>query len=239
MTNERDANLSNLTSLWKHMGASQVPCEGPARTYACRQWPYRVWAEGAAEDRFGSCLPLPKRVVAEAQAQPNPVVPLWAGGAEALKSAGFRVGWQLTAMCAELPRTTEIIERVTLTETDYQAVGRWARLASDAFSYEVDASVIRRLLRLGLGLYTIRAEGQDVGTVLTHEEDGVVGIHMVGIVPPMRRRGLAREAMRTVMSQVPSPRARLLVLQAAERAEPLYASLGFASQFAIPHFIRP
>lgn len=229
------ANVANLTGLWRCMGARDIDIPG-SRAAASSLWPYRMWVEPA--DSLNT--EFSEEFCSHTRSIDNVVVPVWGGSASPLVQYGFEQLWSLTAMCVRPGPVPPDVGRVTLTAVSSTSEARlWTQIASESFGYEVDFSVIQRLLTIGVGIYLIQIGNKNLGTVLLYEHNSIIGIHMLGVLPSARRLGFAREAMLAVMRRAIDIEADLLVLQAAEKAKPLYLSLGFVPQFSIAHYLLP
>ena len=77
--------------------------------------------------------------------------------------------------------------------------------------------------------------GRPVGTSVALVSDGVVGVHLVSVIPAMRRRGFG-EALTwqaTLAARAPA------TLQASEQGGPVYERMGFVTALECATCIRP
>lgn len=236
-------NLQNLTELWRRMGAKPDNRPGLADFQICNQWPYRAWTENSmtefAPDTAAESL---------AALSPNPIVPIWEAAHQdtrplesALIANGFDMRLPQTAMNLDFTQTPKIILDETLVirqVTSDRDAQKWVAVASAAFQYEIDLSVIQRLLRDDQIELWLAWQGRHAAaSALTLSTGTTVGVHQMGVQPCFRGRGLAREMMAFLM-QRHRHNHRHMVLQASSMGEPLYRKLGFQTVFAIRNYQR-
>ncbi len=234
------AGIDNLTRLWRLMGVQRHDLGARHVAYASRGWPHRLWLDGdgppagtelaAWLTRFGPRLG-------------RYILPVWGEHdtplEHALRERGMSVSFRQTAMVLTLPDEppTALPDAPIKPITNEKDVAIWAGVASEAFGYVVPAGVIRGIAHTpGLSLYLAYRDGRAVGTGLLFDSDGVSGIHMLGVVPAYRHRGLARALMHTLMLQARRGGSRNVTLQASDLGESLYAGLGFERRFGIRNY---
>jgi len=222
------ANLANLTSLWKSMGARSTEASDGAAVHTSTSWPHRLWVDELTRPSPGQAAAMVE--ISRRSSRPL-VLPVWSDEwARELKAASHELSFEQTVMSLDLKHGADQLSEVadtTLRRVDGHT-GTWARLASLAFGYTVDEAVTDRIVRApGVSLVIAEQSSRAVGTGLLYESDGTAGIHMVGVLPSARRRGVARKIMTHLLHQARSRGLRHGALQASPMGEGLYRELGF------------
>merc|ERR1711964_890215 len=77
--------------------------------------------------------------------------------------------------------------------------------------------------------WVMLVDGKIAGVVITHQEQGFIGIHYLGVSTNHRRKGLARKLMQHAIQALGSNRAQKFQLHVRVNnpAQHLYTSLGF------------
>ena len=245
-TQQFDANIENLTSLWKAMGVHADESAQGSTLYASLNWPHRLWFD--VRDPLGK--EDARRWMDAAPQHSQPVVlPVWCRDGEPnldasveLEAAGYEVLFEQTVMSLDLSRW----EPGQAGESDLELrkvtgdTSTWAQLASSAFGYTVEEPVTERILdHAGVDLMTALRDGRAVGTGLLFTEGGTAGIHLVGVPPEARRMGIARKIMFRLLDEARARGMRLATLQASAMGEGLYRELGFEAQGHVRNYQLP
>lgn len=246
------SNVHNLTELWKAMGARAIGPDANPVLHASERWPDRLWFSVGTQPERSEVL----RLVDVVRAAARPLlVPVWCRdepGRSArpqptdgwslereLRTAGFTVLFEQTLMALNLTRWSS--DAVAGTELDLHDVkgetSDWADIASRSFGYTVPAAVTDHLREdPGVSLILARSGGQGVGTGLVYAHGGTAGLHMLGVVPQARRKGIAPKIMLRLLDDARARGFGLATLQASRMGERLYRELGFAAQGRILNF---
>jgi GNAT superfamily N-acetyltransferase len=113
----------------------------------------------------------------------------------------------------------------------------WTKIAAESFGYAIPNAAIQKIIGLPkLNLILAFRDNVPVATGLLFENKGVMGIHMVGVLPTHRRLGIAKELMYYLMMVAQKSNSAYATLQASAMGEPLYEALGFEKQFTITNF---
>lgn len=236
------ANIDNLTHLWRSMGAHDHVTGAGHVLHASNDWPHRLWLDwGVAPDTAA----LAGLLSGFGDALDAYVFAVWGEGEvsvrEVLHEQGLRLAFKQSAMvlrlsneaCAGVP--DQGIRRVA----NPGDAATWACLASEAFGYSVPPGIVSAIMHApGLGVYLAYAGDVPVGTGLLFDSDGVSGIHMVGVSPAYRRRGIAIRLMHALIALARAAGSRYVTLQASALGEPLYLNLGFERRFEVCNFTR-
>ena len=72
--------------------------------------------------------------------------------------------------------------------------------------------------------------------MLYHNNPEVVGIHSMGIIPEMRRRGIGEKVLKEILNISVEQGFKYATLQASMAAKPLYKKYGFTTQFKMSNY---
>ncbi|PST83413.1 hypothetical protein C7T94_12665 [Pedobacter yulinensis] len=230
-----NASIANLTTLWK---AAAAPQQGyfPGNDFDyClvpgSDWPNKLWFSeniqtGTLERARIVCLSLAA----------NMTVPVWQTAAtptQMFADAGFRLRFEQIGMSMQpdhrpQSKTQLRFERAT-TPAQFTA---WTAIYPQAFGYGINHSVLEGAFRT-IGFYLAFCGEVPVGTAMVCQTGKIFGVHGVGIVPDMRRRGFAAEIMEFLLDLAFESRAELVTLQASAMGRELYTKLGFQEDFIL------
>lgn len=243
------ANIDNLTTLWRALGAFPASEVDPVLAYKNPSWPRRCWFD------TGNQVPTIAQVADVLAALPaGYIVPVWESPlatdlSKALAMAGYQLSFQQTAMtlslagypiddgsAAVLKDGRRIQLQRVYTANDIQT---WCDLGGTAFDYRIDPEAISGALGTsGLELYLALIDGGVVATSLLFQTGEIAGIHQVGVPQAFRGRGIARALMHLLLGRSATCGAARVTLQASVEGEPLYRSMNFDAQFRIRNYVR-
>lgn len=247
------SNIRNLTDLWKAMGARATAADSAPHLQASLRWPDRLWFDVETQPTHSDAL----RLIEVARAASRPLVlPAWRpdetrgiscarqvpGGrslAQWLREGGFKVAFEQTLMALKLENW--IPRAVVRTDVQVHNVERdsddWAETASRSFGYTVPPEVTDQLVQDPRAtLLLARLEGRPVGTGLLYADHENAGLHMLGVPPEARRKGIARTLMLRLLDDARSQACGFATLQASSMGESLYRHLGFSPHGRILNF---
>ncbi|KIG18085.1 Protein containing acetyltransferase (GNAT family) domain protein [Enhygromyxa salina] len=250
MNTRAQANIGNLTNLWRLMGAEQRTLGTGTTLHVSKAWPHRRWLDW---DKALTEADVPSLRAALRDDRPV-VMPVWPGAhpelLRGLGGAGLEPGFTQLGMYR--PRTLALgdkrsgevgseLGRLALIDVETESsIHAWTRTASLSFGYAIDVPVIAGIVGSpGVQLLIATLGDEPVGTSMLFEDTHAVGVHMVGVLPTHRRRGLAREIMFETLRRARDAAAANVVLQASQLGEPLYRSLGFEAQFVLTNYMTP
>jgi len=245
-----DANVRNLTNLWSAMGATPM---GDA-LHASQSWPDRLWLGVDVQPERSDVM---RWIQADRGDARSMVLPVWCrselGRAqpanmiegldleEQLHSAGYSVSFEQTVMSMDLANwraDAAANNGVELVRVVDEAAG-WAEVASRSFGYTVDPGVAEALVEApGVGMLMARKAGAWVGTGLAFATGDSIGLHMVGVLPEARRKGIARKIMVAMLNEARTQGFAQGMLQASDMGEGLYRQLGFSAFGRIKNYRR-
>lgn len=242
-----EKNLNNLTTLWKKLGAKQpaFALDSPD-IFQCPSWPNRHWLDAFSEiqraDFFAESFEnLPLRFM----------VPVWGINTQhdekietQLRGRGFEPVLLQTGMYLELRQSNNTGEcdlDIKKIETPAE-VTEWTNVASAAFGYAIDEAVIAQLPgQADIDLLLVHEKSnpqQAIATALLFATGDTIGVHMVGVAPHGRGKGIAMQLMQSIISQAKQQGYAYMTLQASPAGEGIYRKLGFQQQFVMRSFKR-
>lgn len=235
-------NIENLTRLWKKMGAQVTAVQPSGLLNSSISWPYRVWLDDITEknnaleiENLLSDIPL------------HAIVPVWHATDDAIAGQrifgehGFELRLSQTAMFLDLkdyqPLTCPIIQIEQVQSSSETEV--WTNIASEAFGYVIDESVIRHIASdPDIRLLLVYDNGEAAATALLFKTETTLGVHLVGVPEKHRGKGLAYALMQHVIEHGYLLGARYITLQASSAGIGIYKKLGFKQQFVINSYQR-
>jgi len=244
MTNKQNlikANWENLTSLWKTAATPfRGNVVGDIFDYAeigNSDWPNRLWfhddimqesVEKALRkiESSNTRFTVPYRDIYNSQSN------------QILEENGFVKTFEQVAMSMPLTTTyvaeTKLDLRVVSNATDAK---RWANIYPSAFGYRITEETL--LNTMGSIEYILALkQNQPVGTAILFQTGSIAGVHGVGVIPEMRRKGLAEKIMKFVLNKAIHDGAEYATLQASAMGKGLYLKLGFDEQFTIHNYVK-
>ncbi|WP_430965499.1 GNAT family N-acetyltransferase [Spongiimicrobium sp. 2-473A-2-J] len=236
-------NITNLTSLWRLVN-QRTEVYKPGETYDhglvnYSNWPNRLWFHG---DPDLKSINEARAIIASASTKMT--IPYWDiyqnESYRLLEEAGFVKVLDQVGMSLELPKTYPLEVEIELQKVDNRASAlRWEALFEKAFNYTISHRLLLKTCDTVDYLIAFH-EGKAVGTVVLHYTRGaVVGIHSMGVIPEMRRKGYAEKMMHAVLSQAVGEAFAHATLQASAMGKGLYLKLGFKDQFLMSNYELP
>ena len=225
------ANIDNLTAFWTACGISEQVLGSGELLWVSRSWPSRMWlaygSRPTVEDVAEALRTVDDRAL---------TLPWWPSLGDAMNGLLGRGELQRKMTQELMVGFSEVLESAPpspwpLVPVTEDTAADWTRVASESFGYPIDVQVISDLLDVpDFHLRVIEQEGEVAATGLLMKTGSTAGIHMMGVPPARRRRGLARQMMFGLLNLGRELGCRLTTLQASQAAQPLYEQLGFESQ---------
>ncbi|SHF08453.1 Acetyltransferase (GNAT) domain-containing protein [Fodinibius roseus] len=235
------ANIKNLTSLWKTAG---IPFDsyvkGSDFDYCLvpnSDWPNRLWFNGEIKNE----KTVRKALDIMRSTSTDLVLPVWDiddsdGYHEQLEANGCTEQFELLGMSLELADPFEEQGRldIQLVSSEEKAKS-WAEIYPEAFGYRISPEILLKTFG-DINFYLASYQGQPVGTAIQFNTANVSGIHGMGVIPEMRRRGFAGKIMKHLLNQAIETGKDYATLQASDMGKGLYVKLGFEEQFSLKHY---
>lgn len=234
------SNIENLTSLWRLAGtkanAFHHEKEFSYVPISYSEWPNRLWFHDQitqtnlepARDIL-SQSPIDLKITCWDVLQPN--------ASDLLENSGFIESSEQIGMSMKLNERYNSENRIILQRVeDKDNAILWSKLFQRAFSYQISPALVL-LSCTDIDYFIAYHKNQYVGTcILYSNASDIVGIHSLGIIPEMRRKGYAEEIMRQVLNQSIEDGFKYTTLQASAMARPMYEKLGFAKNFIMKNY---
>ena len=235
------ANINNLIALWKtggRLAGKYIEESGYHLSIAASgEWPNKLWFT----------KPIDTQTLMDIQLKWNLTklsLPIWGGDLEIresmLKSSGFQEKLTQIAMSVNLEDAPGNVDRVIVQKVTSKPMAEiWSQLFKDAFGYEISADIVNRTM-VSIDYFIGKHNGAPVGiAVLFMDQQGLAGIHSMGVIPSQRRKGYAEELLIHMMNIGRMKGANYATLQASDMGKRLYLKTGFQQDFIIKTFIKP
>lgn len=231
-------NIDNLTTLWKTVATpllsyhktdflefSQIKNSG---------WPNRLWfREDITEENI-------TQILETIHKNPGLVVPYWdifgSNSKDLFEKNGFNTRIQLVAMALKLEEKFPIQNKLTfkrvLNEEDAKT---WSDIYPLSFSYVISKETLVHNYE-NAKFYLVHFEGKAIGTLTLFQTEKTMGIHGVGVIPEMRKRGFAEEIMKFAINEAIDANCNYAQLQASALGKGIYTRLGFEDLFTITNY---
>ncbi|ELR69470.1 hypothetical protein C900_05002 [Fulvivirga imtechensis AK7] len=233
-------NIENLTSLWRVVGkraqahTREESFEFCAVDYS--EWPNRLWFHHNADEKTA--------IAAKDRLLTTPfrlVVPYWdicqSQSYKWLEAHGFEKQFEQVGMSLQLGKRHDETGALTIkkVQTEEEAI-QWEQLFLEAFGYTISHRLLLPAYE-STDFYVAFYKSAAVGTVILHHMENVMGIHAMGVIPEMRRKGFAEQMMRRVLNLSIDSGFELATLQASNMGKDLYLKLGFEEQFMMKNYV--
>lgn len=233
------SNINNLTHLWKIVSSSfQTYFEKDNYSYCYihnSQWPNRIWTNTqlnamVLNDIANEIKTNQSNINFSFFNTANPL------DNELLKSLQFtEIGIQY-GMSKPLDKKYELNNKLAFLKVEgKEEIQQWCKAFEKSFNYQISEETLARNFNK-TDFYLIYSEGDIAGTIILHLTKDIAGIHALGIIPEMRSKGIAREAMKKIINISIGLNAKHTVLQASEMARKMYESMGFTTQFSMHNY---
>ncbi|WP_026730015.1 GNAT family N-acetyltransferase [Flavobacterium denitrificans] len=231
-------NIDNLTSLWKTVATpllsyhkndpfqfSQIKNSG---------WPNRLWfREDITEENLPQILEIIEK-------NPGLIIPYWdifgSNSNEIFEKNGFKIRIQLMAMALKLgekfPVENSLTFKRVLNENDAKT---WSDIYPLSFSYVISKETLVHNYE-NVKFYLVHFDEKPIGTLTLFQTGKTMGIHGVGVIPEMRKRGFAEEIMKFAINEAIDADCEYAQLQASPLGKGIYTRLGFEDLFLITNY---
>lgn len=233
------ANIENLTALWK---AASTPFnayfENSVFNY-CEvkdsDWPNRLWFNDDLS-QVGIDMVLENSSLNFA----NLKFPYWdiydSNSYELLEKNGFKVLSEQIGMFLKLGERFTGPANLNIKAVSNDAEAElWAEVYPKGFGYRISKEIVIKTYH-HIDYYLAYYQNQPAGTAMVLNTKGISGIHGIGVVPEMRRKGFAEEIMNFVLNKSIESNAEYATLQSSPMGKNIYLKLGFEEQFTIKNY---
>ncbi|SHH71588.1 GNAT family N-acetyltransferase [Flavobacterium defluvii] len=231
-------NIDNLTTLWKTVAApllsyhtagflefSQIKNSG---------WPNRLWfREDITEKDFIQIMEIMEK-------NPGLVIPYWdifgSDSKDLFEKNGFKIRIELMAMALKLgekfPLQNNLTFKRVLNEEDAKT---WSDIYPLSFSYVISKETLVHNYE-NAKFYLVHFEEKAIGTLTLFQTGNIMGIHGVGVISEMRKKGFAEEIMKFAINEAIDANCNYAQLQASALGKGIYTRLGFEDLFLITNY---
>lgn len=237
-TNLIKDNIDNLTTLWKTVATpllsyhtndflefSQIKDSG---------WPNRLWFR---KDITRENLP---QILETIEKNPGLVVPYWdifeSTSNEIFEKNGFSIRNQLVAMALKLDQKFTLQNNLAfkrvLNEEDAKI---WSDIYPLSFNYVISKETLVSNYE-NAKFYLVHLDEKPIGTLTLFQTGKIMGIHGVGVIPEMRKKGFAEEIMKFAINEAIYADCEYAQLQASALGKGIYTRLGFEDLFTITNY---
>lgn len=240
MNNEiANHNMQNLLSIWKEVTEQHYTyIEKDFYHYAYAEgsnWPNRLWFTPSFTS--SNISDIKKNVFTHF---PDLIIPHWnisnPEEYKILEQEGFELLFTQIAMALKLNEFIHKKNEISLTrlENTPQAT-QWSELFKKSFGYSIPPQILEKSCH-SISYYLVNYKNEEVGTVLLHPTDKILGVHALGITKEWRRKGIAEQVMEYVINDAIKKGFEHMTLQASDMGKGLYEKLGFEEQFTIRNY---
>ncbi|MFN0256326.1 GNAT family N-acetyltransferase [Pedobacter ureilyticus] len=238
MKNINELNIANLTALWTKVGRlvgnySKVnACESSVVNHS--QWPNKIWIKEELNTKLLDQLT--EQMVAS---KIDLVFPHWNIYSDEIKDLApdtFIQKSEQTGMSLKLDQAFELSNSLNFKRVSQkEEVKLWTSIYPKCFGYVISEEILSKT-KDEIAFYLFYANDELVGTAIYFPTNEVVGIHGVGIIPEMRKKGFAEEIMKILLNKAISESISYATLQASPLGKGIYKRLGFTEDFTIKNY---
>lgn len=231
-------NIDNLTALWKTVATPLLANykNDPFEYIQINNsgWPNRLWFR---KDITAENLPQIREIL---EKNPNLIIPYWdvfgSNSKEIFEKNEFKIRIELVAMALKLgkkfPLQNNLIIKRVLNDEDATI---WSNIYPLSFSYVISKEIVVHNYK-NVKFYLVHFDGKPIGTLTLFQTGKTMGIHGVGVIPEMRKRGFAEEIMKFAINEAIDTGCEYAQLQASPWGKGIYTRLGFEDLFTITNY---
>lgn len=237
--NIQQANIDNLTDFWQTASRPFNAFHSTDDFDYCEishsEWPNRLW--------FNEPITLKSIEHAREQIQSlssKITVPYWDLNNKdehiLLEKNGFSLLFEQLAMYMPLKAPMAFEGPLTIKRiTEENEIEQWAAIYPDAFGYVIGKEILSKTSNI-IHYYLASYNDKPIGTAMLHYTGDIAGIHGVGVIPDMRKKGFAEQIMNYIVNEAIMNKAETAVLQASAMGKNIYTRLGFKDLFVIKNY---
>lgn len=238
-TNLIEDNINNLTDFWKTVGTPFLSYHKNDTFEYCKiensGWPNKLWLRN---DITKNNLP---DIIKTMQSNSGLVLPYWdifgTKSYEILEAYGFTLKTEQVAMALKLDQKFTLQNTLSFKKIDNEQDAKiWSDLYPNAFGYVISKEILIHN-DTDVHFYLVFQDNQPIGTFMLFQTGNNIGIHGVGVIPEMRRKGFAEEIMKFALNLSIDLNADYALLQASAMGKDIYTRLGFEDLFIIKNYV--
>lgn len=231
-------NLNNLMSLWRLAGKKGGHYESMHSFEISKvnnaQWPNKIWFnEKSTWD-----------IVLNVASQYNLkelTLSIWGNLVETIDAVLLPSGFYLNSIqygmslpLGSFERSKNLVELIQVANTSSAQL--WSETFEKSFGYLIHKDTVMSTMN-DANYFLGYCGGTPVGTALLYiDQYQTAGIHSMGVIPEMRRKGFAEDILSQILAFAQENKAKTAALQASENGKHLYLKMGFKEDFIIKNF---
>ena len=232
-------NINNLTRLWKTVGITFQSYHKNDAFEHCKiensGWPNKLWFRHELTENDA------EKAIKTMKSNSGLVLPYFnifgSDSYEILEAKGLIKKTEQVAMALKLDQKftqqNNLSFKRVLNEEDAKI---WTDIYPDAFGYVISKEILIQNNEK-VQFYLFSFENQPVGTCMLFQTGNNIGIHGVGVIPQMRRKGFAEEIMKFALNLAIDSKLEYALLQASAMGKDIYTRLGFEDLFVIRNYV--
>lgn len=233
------ANIDNLTSLWKTAGTPFISYHGSDSFEYCKiensGWPNKLWLRN---DLTKKEL---QDIINTMKSNSGLVLPYWdifdSKSYEILEAYGFSLKTEQVAMALKLDQKFTLQNKLDFKRVmNNEEAQIWSDIYPNSFGYSISKEILIHNHN-NVHFYLVSFEEKPIGTFMLFQTGKNIGIHGVGVIPEMRRKGLAEEIMKFALNLSIDLNIEYALLQASVMGKDIYTRLGFENLFVIKNYV--
>ncbi|KQW99334.1 GNAT family N-acetyltransferase [Flavobacterium sp. Root420] len=232
-------NINNLTGLWKTVGTPFLSYHKNEAFEYCKiensGWPNKLWFHKNISKKH-----LPD-IIKTMQTNSGLVLPYWdiypTKTYEVLDAYGFEIKTEQVAMALKLDQKFTLQNNLSFKRVSNEQDSKiWSDLYPRAFGYLISKEILIHNHN-DVHFYLVSLENKPIGTFMLFQTQNNIGIHGVGVIPEMRRKGFAEEIIKFALNLSIDLNADYALLQASAMGKDIYTRLGFEDLFVIENYV--
>ncbi|GGF16498.1 GNAT family N-acetyltransferase [Flavobacterium limi] len=232
-------NIDNLTGFWKTAGIPFLSYHKKDAFEYCKinhsGWPNKLWFR---EDFTAETL---VEIIETVQSNSDLVIPYWnifeSNSNEFLEQNGFEIKSEQVGMFLKLDQKFELQNKLTYKKVSNEEEAKiWSELYPKAFGYVISKEILVQDYE-NASFYLVSFQQEPIGTFMLYQTGNTIGIHGVGVIPEMRRKGFAEEIMKFAINLAIDSNLEYAQLQASVMGKDIYTRLGFEDLFVIRNYV--
>nr|WP_294923297.1 GNAT family N-acetyltransferase [uncultured Flavobacterium sp.] len=232
-------NIHNLTTLWKTAGIPFQSYHKDEVFEYCKiensGWPNKLWFRQDITENDA------EKAIETMKSNSGLVLPYFdifgTNSYEILEAKGLIKKTEQVAMALKLDKKFEQPNNLSFKRVlNTSDAKTWTNIYPDAFGYIISNEILIQNNE-NVQFYLFSFESQPVGTCMLFQTGNNIGIHGVGVIPQMRRKGFAEEIMKFVLNLAIDSNLEYALLQASAMGKDIYTRLGFEDLFVIRNYV--
>ena len=232
-------NINNLITLWKTAG---IPFQSYHKNEVfeyCKiensGWPNKLWFHQDITEKDA------EKIIETMKSNSGLVLPYFdiygTNSYEILEAKGLIKKTEQVAMALQLDQKFQQQNNLSFKRVlNDEDAKTWTDIYPDAFGYVISKEILIHN-KENVQFYLFSFENQPIGTCMLFQTGNNIGIHGVGVIPQMRRKGFAEEIIKFALNLAIDSNLEYALLQASAMGKEIYTRLGFEDLFVIRNYV--